>query len=75
VQVKSFWQFFDKDDRKTSCEELDKKVNDFLRGLPVADIVKTETVAFPSRGQDVSDAVLVLVWLRGDATDPSDSHK
>jgi len=67
VQVKSFWQFFDSKARIENCEELDKKVNDFLRGLPVVDIVKTETVAFPSWGQDVSDAVLVLVWLRGDA--------
>ena len=50
-----------------SMETLEKNINEFLKRLPLADIVKTEVVAFRLLGEAIRDGVAVFVWLRCDA--------
>lgn len=64
MQVKIFYGY---KDPKEGFKDLEKKINEFLKGLPFADVVNIQTLVFPSWGQDVSDAMAVLICLRADA--------
>jgi len=63
VQVKIFFRTAD----VGNFETLEKDVNEFLKDLPFADVVKTDVVAFPSGGEGIRDGIAVFIWIRGDA--------
>lgn len=44
--------------------EVEKQVNVFLGGVPVTDIHKVETVAFPKNQNEFDDLLAVLIWTR-----------
>ena len=45
-------------------DEVEKRVNDFLRDVPRLDVDNIDVVGFPAVSENGADRVAVFIWLK-----------